>query len=202
MFADVFDALVPAFKAYGCPAELYLGPQFVDQHTGTLRIVFIQTDDTFVGAVPSQLPATQRGVNPRAIATRMCGVTAELWATAPDQRDASKQYRANLAYLDALLNTLLACLQQLATGISVTTGGVAAPNNSDSGISGLGYTLAFAIAIPVTDTPWPTALVCAPNTWTEAPATAEITPSGRLDNSTDPPSYQDAFTFPVPTPEE
>ncbi len=62
--------------------------------------------------------------------------------------------------------------------------------------------MTFSVATPVTDSPWPTALQCAPQTWAEAPATAEVTIAGAVDPSTTPAGYQDQPPFTVPTPPE
>lgn len=202
MLSDVYDALRKALACYGCPAEVYLGGQYSSQHTSPLRVILIPAEDGFAPPNASVLgsPAnTRQGINPRPIATRSCGVRCELWATAPEQRDPSTQYRANLAYLDALVNTALAALQQITPGITITSGGAPAENNVDSAIAGLGYVLSFSVDTPVFDAPWPAQQLseCS-KTWTNAPATADVTVSARLG---DPPTFQPGNQFPIPTAE-
>lgn len=204
MLSDVFDKLCANFAAYGCPAQLFLGGQFSEQHTAPLRIVFVQGEDAFNPPNASVLggnPAlTRQAINPRPIATRTCGVKAELWATAPQQRDPGAQYRADLAYLDALINTTIAALQQTVAGLTVLGGGASSENNVDAGRAGLGYVLNLSVDVPIIDAPWPAQQlsVCS-TTWTNAPATADVTVSAQLG---DPPTYQPGPAFAVPTPED
>lgn len=205
MISDLYDSMVRAFRAYGCPAPIYLGKQFADQHTGPFRVVLWQDADTFGQANPS-LPAaaqaaTKQAINPRAVATRRCGVVANLWATAPVQRSAQDQYRADLAYLDALVNQVCVALQQLASGVFIMSAGMAAAGNDNADVAGLGYELRFSVDVPIIDAAWPAQQLSeCTKTWIEAPATAEITIEKRVP-PLDPPTYQGEPPFTVPTPE-
>lgn len=200
MISDLYDSIVELFKVYGCPAPIYLGEQFKDQHTETLCVVLWQTDDKFTPQLASVLPPITRALylNPRPIATRKCGLNARLWATAPPQKDPQDQYRADLAYLDALVNQFAIALQQLASGISDIEGGMAADGNAAAVRSGLGYDLVCRVDVPVIDAPWPAQQLdeCS-KTWEHRPATALITISGKVDP--EPPHFQPGTTFPVPT---
>lgn len=203
MISDVYDSVVDAFRRYGCPAVVYLGSQYQPQNTETLRVVLHQTIDQFASPLPSLNPiATQQymygAINPRPVATRRCGVEAELWATAPTQRDPQDQYRADLAYLDALVNQFVVALQQIASGLFVIEGGQAGPGNGAAGAAGLGYVVKAMIDIPVIDAPWPKEqLDRCTETWVHRPAVAEITISGKVDP--EPPNFQPQPPFRVPT---
>lgn len=202
MISDVYDSTVELFKRYGCPAQVFLGPQWLDQYIPPLSVVLYQTRDQFGEQVASYTP-TQRGlyVNPRPLATRACGFTARLWATAPTQRNSEDQYRADLAWLDALVNQFVIALRYIGAGISSAEGGMAAKGNAAADVSGLGYELECRLDIPIIDAPWPAqGLDNCSQTWRHARATAEITVSGKVDP--EPPFYQPGIVFPVPTPEE
>lgn len=200
MFSDVYDQIVQAFSTYGCPAQLFLGSQFIDQHTSTMRIVFVQAEDEYGPAVISAPQGTngwsRQGLNPRPIGTRACGVRAELWATAPTQSDPATQYRADLAYLDALVNMLVVALQQVAAGITITSSGAAAENNGDAGRAGLGYSLTFSVQVPVIDVPWPKQQLseCS-RTWAQGPGTTTVSVDAQLKS---PPTSHNSPVFPVP----
>lgn len=199
MISDVYDQVVRAFRAYECPAEVFLGKQYLAQHTKTLRVVMWQDQDAFAPPLPS-LPAARQAtqlqpINPRPVATRKCGVHAQLWATAPEQTDPADQYRANLAYLDALVNQFVVVLQQLTSGIYVVSGGQAPEGQDGADIAGLGYDMLFTIDVPVFDTPWPAQqLSKCSETWLERPATAEISVTGPSDGDVVP----DPFIVPTP----
>ncbi len=203
MISDLYDSLVKAFRAYKCPAPIYLGEHFRSQHTVPLRVVLWQGKDSpadaFSGAVVAGLTPTQaiQYINPRPVATRECGFSAELWATAPTQRNVENQYRANLAYLDALINQLVTALQQISSGVYRIQGGRAAAGNADATVSGLGYTLACVCDIPIIDARWPEKQLseCS-KSWAYGPASADIS----IENQNDPPTVSPRFT--VPTPEE
>lgn len=203
MISDVYDSMVEAFRRYGCPAAVYLGSQYQAQNTETLRVVLHQTIDQFAPPLPSLTPiATQQymygAINPRPVATRRCGVEAELWATAPLQRDPQDQYRADLAYLDALVNQFVVVLQQLTSGIFVVEGGQAGPGNGAAGSAGLGYVIKALIDVPVIDAAWPREqLDKCTETWAHRPARADITISGKVDP--EPPHFQPQPPFRVPT---
>jgi hypothetical protein len=199
VISDVYDSLVHLFKAYGCPAPIYLGEHWKDQHLPPLSVVIWQTNDVFAPQGASVTPL-QRGmyINPRPVATRRCGLNAQLWATAPEQRDPCDQYRADLAWLDALVNQFVVGLQAIASGIHVVSGGVHAPGNAGSVRSGLGYDMTSMVDIPIVDAPWPAQqLDKCTTTWMYRPATAEITIAGNVDPN--PPHYQPGIVFPVPT---
>ena len=206
MISDLFDSVVHVFARYKCPAVLYLGQQFTPQHTETLRVVMYQgekspADEFAPQSAASLLPSqTIQYINPRPVATRRAGFSVELWATAPKQRQAQHQFRADLAYLDALLNQFIVALQQTASGVFVAKSGVAAPGNQDANVAGLGYTLQCSCDVPVIDAPWPAQQLseCS-KTWAYGPARAEITIAGKVD--TEAPFYQPQPPFIVPTPE-
>lgn len=202
MISDVYDSVVELFQRYGCPAPVYLGKQFADQNTEPLCVVMWQTDDKYGGQIASVTP-TQTGlyINPRPLKTRSCGLSVRLWASAPEQKNAQDQYRADLAFLDALINQFAIALNYIASGINEMSGGMAAAGNAASVISGLGYDLTCTVDIPIIDAPWPAqALDKCTETWVHRPGTAEITVSGKVDP--DPPFYQPGIVFPVPTVEE
>jgi hypothetical protein len=203
VISDVYDCIVEAFRRYKCPANVYLGEQFRAQHTGPLRVVIYQGQsspaDQFTGALPAQLLPTQtiQYINPRPVATRRSGFSAELWATAPKQRSAVDQYRADLAYLDALVNQFGVALQQLASGIFMIQSGVAAAGNADAAVAGLGYTLQCVIDVPIIDAEWPAQqLSKCTETWAHHPATAEVSVQDTQTEEVVPP------VFSVPTPTE
>lgn len=205
MISDLYDSMVKAFAIYRCPAPIFLGRQFLDQHTGTMRVVMWQDQDTFAPPLPS-LNATQQAglrhaINPRSTATRKCGVVMNLWANAPRQSDPTNQYRADLAYLDALVNQCLVVLQQLASGIYVAKAGLAADGNQNADVAGLGYDLHLSVDVPVIDTVWPAQQLseCS-RTWAQAPATAEIEIAKRVSDPLNPPTYAPEPPFTVPTP--
>ena len=205
MLSDVYDALVCAFKAYGCDVPLYLGKQFIDQHTEPLRVVIWQDADTFApqqaSVLQGQTGYNAQGFNPRPVATRTCGAVASLWASSPPQKDPSLQFRSDLALLDALINQVVIALQATVPGLFIVSAGLAADNNDQGARSGLGYELRFTVAVPVIDVPWAPVITHCAQTWREMAATAEVTPAGRVDTSTTPPSYQNPYTFPVPNEE-
>ncbi len=204
MISDVYDSMVEAFRIYGCPAQVLLGEQYAWQHTGMLTVILWQTDDRYAPQIPSvpQGPMTNMGaINPRPVATRKCGAVARLWATAPEQRDPVDQYRANLAYLDALINQTIVVLQQLTSGIYVAQGGRSPEGNAGSVIAGLGYDLAFSVDVPIIDTAWPAqALSDCTRTWIHRPARAIVSIDGKVDPN--PPYYQTGTQFEVPTPDQ
>jgi len=138
---------------------------------------------------PSQL---LQYINPRPVATRKCGLSAELWATAPKQRNADDQFRANQAYLDALVNQYMCVMQQIVSGLFVVQSGLAAAGNADATVAGLGYRLQMLIDVPVIDAQWPAAqLDKCTETWAHRPGTAEVSVTGPGDNVAPPP-----FTVP------
>lgn len=204
MISDLYDAICQAFKRYGCPAPIYLGEQWRSQHTIPLRVVMWQGKDSpadqFTPQLAASLTPTQRiqFINPRPVATRRCGFSVELWATAPNTKDTRDQYRANLAYLDALVNQFCAALQQLTSGIFEVESGRAAAGNADADVSGLGYTLQCLCDVPIIDVPWPAQQLdkCS-ETWAYGQASAEIS----VTTATEPPVVSPP-PFPVPTPEE
>lgn len=200
MISDVYDTMVELFKRYGCPAPVYLGEQYASQHIETMSVVMWQTRDKFAEKSPTLVVTPAQGgyVNPLPIKTRRCGLAARLWATAPEQRNPSDQYRANLAWLDALVNQFCIGLHYIAQGISEFEGGVAAAGNAAADVAGLAYDLTCLIDIPIVDAHWPArALDKCTETWIHRPATAEITISGKVDPA--PPFYQPGIVFPVPT---
>ncbi len=202
MISDLYDALVIAFRKYHCPAKLFLGAQYKGQHTGDMAVILYQDDDTFGPPNPASVPEEMRKqfLNPRPVATRVSGFVAELWASAPIQTDATLQYRADLAYLDALINQFGCALNQLAIGTSALSGGAAARGNADSAIRGLGYALKGTFNIPIIECAWPAQqLDRCTRTWAEAAAKAAVTVSGKVDP--EPPYYQPGVSFPVPTEE-
>lgn len=201
MISDVYDSVIEAFKQYGCPAPVYLGEQYADQHLAPLCVVMWQTDDLFTEQIASvTMPMQSMYINPRPIKTRRCGLRARLWATAKPQRNAEDQYRADLATLDALLNQFIVALQHTVPGIYELRGGHAAKGNAATVTSGLGYDLDCLIDIPIIDAPWPAqALDKCATTWKYGRGTAEITISGKVDPA--PPYFQPAIVFPVPTEE-
>ena len=199
MISDVYDSVVELFNTYKCPAPVFLGKQYADQYIAPLSVVMWQTRDQFAEQIASYTP-TQRGlyVNPRPLATRRCGFTARLWATAPVQRNTQDQYRADLAWLDALVNQFVIALRYIGAGISAADAGMAAAGNAAADVSGLGYDLECHLDIPIVDAPWPAqGLDKCTETWKHSPATAEITVSGKVDPA--PPYFQPGIVFPVPT---
>ncbi len=206
MISDLYDSVVEVFRRYGCPAAVYLGSQYQSQHTETLRVVIVQETDSYAPPLPSLSPlATQQYmygvINPRPVGTRKCGFFVELWATAPQQRDPQDQYRADLAYLDALINQFAVALQQTASGIHVLEGGQAGPGNGAAGSAGLGYVLRVSVDVPIIDAKWPAQQLSAcTETWVHRPATADITIAGNVDPES--PHYQPQPPFRVPTPTE
>lgn len=204
MISDIYDALVQGFERYNCPARVYLGGQFHEQHTQPLRVVLKQTDDVFEKGTPSFTPTQQmlygQAINPRPVGTRRCGLDVEFWAKAPQQRDPQDQYRADLAYLDALVNQFAVVMQQIAAGIHVFQGGAAAAGNVSANSAGLGYLLKALVDIPLIDAPWPAQQLSAcTTTWAYRPADFIITVEGKV--SPEPPYYQPQPSFRVPTPE-
>lgn len=205
MISDVYDSIVAAFKAYHCPAVVFLGAQYRDQHTSPMRVVMWPAGtDAFKPQNGSVLTDPQlrlwKPINPRSTATRGYAFLAELWATAPVQRRPGDQYRADLAYLDALVNQFAVVLQQLTSGIFTIQGGEAAESNAAAGVSGLGYTMAVQVDVPIIDARWPAQqLDACTKTWAEAPARAIISIDGKVDP--EPPHYQTGEQFPVPTEE-
>lgn len=207
-FVDLFTAMKSAYCAYGCPVPIYIGPQWLQIHTETTRVILYQAQDVYEKAsvsVPVGTPGyTRHGINPRPIATRKCGAIANIWASAPEQDDpdpvtkAERQYKADLALLDILINQTCVVLQQVAGGIHVLAGGMAEDGNAAASRSGLGYVMNFSVDTPIIDMPWSVAIDACRKTWTEAPATAEITIEGAVDNSTTPPGYQAAVTYVTP----
>jgi hypothetical protein len=205
MISDLYDALVVVFKQYECPAAVYLGEQYRAQNTETLRVVMWPSGDKFTpqnGSVLSE-PARRfwRPINPRSTATRKAGFEVELWATAPVQRNPVHQYRADLAYLDALVNQFAIAMQQIASGLFELAIGDSAPSNAAAGVAGLGYTLQCSVDVPVIDAKWPAQqLDACTKTWAEASGSATITVDGKVDP--EPPHYQTGQTFTVPTEED
>lgn len=199
MISDVYDSVVEVFKRYGCPARVYLGEQYASQHTETLCVVMWQTSDQFTEQLASVTPSQAIVyIDPRPLKTRKCGVTARLWATAPQQRERGDQYRADLAYLDALINQFAIALHYIGAGINEMKGGMAAANNAAADVAGLGYDFQCSIEIPIIDAKWPAqALDKCTQTWLHHTATADITIAGKVDP--EPPFYQDGIRFPVPT---
>ncbi len=200
MISDMYDSVVELFKHYGCPAPVYLGEQYATQHTETMCVVMWQTSDQFAEAVPSAPSPTQTGlyINPRPLKTRRCGLKVRMWAKAPKQRNAQDQYRADLAWLDALVNQFCIALNYITAGINELQGGVAAAGNASAAVAGLGYDLTCLVDVPIIDAKWPAqALDKCTETWQHMPATAEITISGKVDP--EPPYYQPGIVFPVPT---
>lgn len=209
MISDLYDGIVHVFRQYRCPAVVYLGEQYRAQHTGGLRVVLWQGSqspaDQFLPKNESlatwptqqlQLKAAQF-INPRPVATRRCGFSAELWATAPKQRVAADQWRANMAYLDALVNQFAVALQHLASGVFMVQSGLAAQGNADADVMGLGYTLQVSTDVPVIDVPWPAQQLgkCS-ETWAYGPAVADVSVVDTQTEETHPPVFR------VPTPEE
>lgn len=203
MISDLYDSLVHAFRAYKCPAPIYLGEQFRAQNTGPMRVVIWQGKDSpadqFTPQIAASLSPTQtlQYINPRPVATRKCGFSVELWATAPTQKNAQDQYRADLAWLDALVNQFVVSLQQIASGIYQVNGGKAAAGNADASVLGLGYTMLCVCDIPIIDAAWPAQQLseCS-KSWEYGAATADIS----IENQAEPPTVSPRFT--VPTPEE
>lgn len=205
MISDVYDAVVEGFRRYGCPAAVYLGGQFFEQHTPPLRVVLKQTDDLFgpplpsMGDTPTQQMMYGNAMNPRSVGTRRCGLDVEMWATAPRQRDPQDQYRADLAYLDALVNQFAVVLQQIASGVHVLQSGVAATGNVSANAAGLGYMLKALVDIPIIDAPWPAQqLSRCSETWAHRSGSFVITVEGKVGGE---PPYQPQPPFTVPTPE-
>lgn len=208
MISDLYDAVCHAFRAYGCPAEVYLGEQWRAQHTGTMRVVMWQGKDSppdqFGPQTASSILPTQalQFINPRPVATRRAGFSVELWATAPPQRDPADQFRANQAWLDALVNHFCVVLQQKASGIFEVVGGVAAAGNGDAVAAGLGYEMQCYCDVPIIDAPWPAQQLseCS-KTWHYGQGTAEITVQAQTHS--DPVEYTTSPpTFVAPTPPE
>lgn len=204
MISDLYDALIDVFKVYGCPAKIFLGEQFRAMHTEPFRVVLWQGKDspadTFGGALPASVPAANRtqAIDPRPVATRLCGFSVELWAVAPQQRNAEDQYRANLAYLDALVNQFACAMQEISSGIFDLQGGRHAAGNGDVSVLGLGYTLLAVCAVPVVITKWPTQQLseCS-KTWRHATATAAVVVQTEV--KPDPPTFVSGPEFTVPT---
>jgi len=209
VISDLFDSLCHAFKAYGCPAAMFLGEQWRAQHGPPLRVVIWQGNqsppDVFSPQNVASIQPSQRlqYINPRPVATRVAGFSAELWATSPPQKDPRDQYRADLAYLDALVNQLGAALQQISSGIFTMQGGLAAAGNADASVSGLGYTAQCTCAIPIIEAPWPAQqLSRCSETWAYGSATAEV--GVVLQTGYNPPEFAPSSppVFRVPTPPE
>jgi hypothetical protein len=202
MISDVYDSVVQVFCTYGCPAPVYLGQQYADQHLAPLSVVMWQTDDQFSGqnaSVPvgPDTPTGRLYLNPRPLKTRRCGVTARLWAQAKPQRSAQDQYRADLAYLDALINQYCIALNYITAGINEIKGGMAAKGNAAAGVAGLGYDLFTSIDIPIVDAKWPAeALDKCTETWVHQTATAVISVAAEIGD----PPFAPNVVFPVPTP--
>ena len=200
MISDLYDALCQAFARYKCPAPIYLGEQYRAQHTAPMRVVLWQGKDSPVDQFTPQLAAsllptqTLQYINPRPVATRKCGFSAELWATAPTQNDPQDQYRANLAYRDALVNQFAVALQQISSGISQLQGGKAAAGNGDASVSGLGYTLACVCDVPIIDSAWPAQQLseCS-KSWAYRAATAIVS----IENQKPPITVGPQFTVPT-----
>jgi hypothetical protein len=204
VISDVYDALVEVFRAYGCPACVFLGGQFQPQHTAPMRVVLTQTGDKFSEVVASLPTATQQAlytpINPRPIKTRRCGLDVEFWANAPKQRNPQDQYRADLAYLDALINQFIIAMQRCFSGIYELESGGAPAGNADITVAGLGYTLKCLVDIPVIDAPWPEQQLSAcSETWAHRPGSFIVTVEGKVDP--EPPYYQPQPPFTVPTTE-
>ncbi len=204
MISDVYDSVVQVFKAYDCPAVVYLGEQLADQHIAPLSVTMWQTSDQFIGqnaSVPvgPDTPTGRLYINPRPLKTRRCGVTARLWAQATKQRSPQDQYRADLAYLDALVNQFCIALNYITAGINEIQGGMAAKGNAATVVAGLGYDLMTTIDIPIVDAKWPAlALDKCTETWLHHTATAEISIAAKVGD----PPYAPNVVFPVPTSEE
>jgi hypothetical protein len=206
MISDLYDALVKVFRAYRCPATVFLGEQYAAQHTDTMRVVIFQGSsspaDQFRPPQPSLSPVVlttlqHQFINPRPVGTRVCGFTAELWATAPPQSNPVNQFRANQAYLDALVNQLVVALQQISSGLYDIPGGLASAGNADADVAGLGYRMQCLCAMPVIDVPWPAQQLSAcSKTWREAAATADVSVEGPKEGQIVPPVFR------VPTPPE
>lgn len=206
MISDVYDSVVHVFREYGCPAVVYLGEQFADQHIEPMSVVMWQTSDEYTGqlasvAIDPNSPTGRIYINPRPLKTRRCGVTARLWAQAKQQRDAQSQYRADLAYLDALVNQFCIALNYITAGINEIKGGMAAKGNASTVVAGLGYDLMTTIDIPIVDAKWPAqALDKCTETWLHHTATAEISVAAAPAVSK--PPFPPTIVFPVPTAEE
>ncbi len=204
MISDVYDSVVEVFKTYGCPAPVYLGEQFADQHLAPLCVVMWQTADQYAGQLASvpvgpDTPTGRLYINPRPLKTRRCGVTARLWAQAPQQRSPQDQYRADLAFLDALINQFCIALNYITAGINEIKGGMAAKGNAAASVAGLGYDLMTAIDIPIVDAKWPAQqLDKCTSTWLHHTATAEISVAAEIGD----PPFAPTIVFPVPTTEE
>ncbi len=203
MISDVYDSIVEVFKVYGCPAPVFLGQQFADQHTGTLCVVMWQNDDLFAEALPSvQIwPNQHMYINPRAIKTRRCGLVARMWATSPTpHRSAQDQFRADTAYLDALINQFIVALQHSVPGIYELRGGKAAAGNAAADVAGLGYDLHCLINVPILDAAWPAqGLDKCTSTWVHGRGTAIVNVKAVPVVGGEP--YPPNVTFPVPTEE-
>lgn len=201
-FVDLFGAMKSAYCAYGCDVPIYIGKQFLQQHTEPTRVVLYQDQDLYTSPSVSVPVATRgytpHGINPRPIKTRRCGVVANIWASAPEQDDLERQYRADLALLDVLINQTILVLQQTVSGIYELASGGAADGNDQAMRSGLGYNLVFLVDTPIIDMPWAVAIDACRKTWAESPATAEVTVAGAVDNSTTPPTFQPGVTFETP----
>lgn len=201
-FVDLFSAMKSAYCAYGCDVPIFIGKQFLQQHTVTTRVVLYQDQDLFANPSVSVPVATQgynaQGINPRPIKTRRCGIVANIWATAPEQGELERQYRADLALLDVLINQTILVLQQTVSGIYELASGGAADGNDQAMRAGLGYNLVFFVDTPIIDMPWSVAIDACRKTWAQGPATAQVTVSGAVDNSTTPPTFQPGVTFTTP----
>ncbi len=201
MISDVYDSVVEVFCKYGCPAKVYLGEQYADQHIETLSVVMWQTSDQYAGQIASvdvgpNTPTGHLYINPRPLKTRRCGVTARLWAQAKTQSNAQDQYRADLAYLDALINQFCIALNYITAGINEIKGGMAAKGNASTVVAGLGYDLMTAIDIPIVDAKWPAQqLDKCTETWLHHTATAEVSVAAKIGE----PPYAPNVVFPVPT---
>lgn len=196
---DVVQALNVDFLARHCRAPILLGAQYLRDHDAPSRIVIVPGTDTFAPKLPSTTPLGVKGQpNPRAIGTRLCTAVANIWAAAPELRDAAAQQAADLAALDALINCFVSALQSTCSGLYTLTGGTYPQAQLSHTNRGIIYELGFSVAIPLTDIGWPAvAITVCDKTFVPAPAHADVTVSTLLG---EPATYQPGVNFISPTP--
>lgn len=144
---DVADAVRADFAALSVPVVVYYGPQFVAQDDAASRVVFVPTVDAYSF---NYLPT---GQNPRALRTRECHATINIWAVGAKQNDPNDQGAADYRALDALINQVIQSVEHAITG-NYELGQGRNNNTTPHAQYGRMYELDLMVYVPITEIAW------------------------------------------------
>jgi hypothetical protein len=178
------------------------GEQYLADHFGGYRAVWVPTNDQFGEKLPSGPPTRTHllALNPATLKTRYAAATVTLQARPPELEQSTSQVAQDYAAMETFIDAFIASLAEtVSVGGYQLAGGAYVNDKARHVRRGIDYQLAVIVALPVLDIQWPIAATtteCA-ETYIEVPATAEVT----VEEQIVPPDYEAAITYTAPTEE-